>query len=235
MTRRTGLAAGLGLAGVGLGLWFGAPRVLRQLDLFRLRRVELVGVRHLAPDTVIAALRLGPQASVFVDRDLLADRVRGLAGVDEAWVERRYPGALAVRVRETEAVALTPAQGEQGGRLVVLDGRGRVLPFDPARSGLDLPLARSADAGVAAVLGLVRGVDPALFREIVTARATVRGDVVLELESGRVLLRRDAGPEDIRAVVLVAQDLAARARRYAELDARYAGQVVVRRRRSGGA
>jgi hypothetical protein len=53
--------------------------------------------------------------------------------------------------------------------------------------------------------------------------------VVLELESRRVLLRRDAGPEDIRAVVLVAQDLAARRRPYAELDARYADQVVVRR------
>jgi hypothetical protein len=33
-------------------------------------------------------------------------------------------------------------------------------------------------------------------------------------------------------VVLVAQDLAARERPYVELDARYAGQVVVRRRRS---
>jgi len=31
-------------------------------------------------------------------------------------------------------------------------------------------------------------------------------------------------------VVLVAQDLAAKARPYAELDARFAGQVVVRRR-----
>ena len=105
--------------------------------------------------------------------------------------------------------------------------------FDPARSGLDLPIAAEADSGVAAVLALIRSVDPALFQEVVTARATARDDVVLELEPGRVRLRRDAGPEDIRAVTLVAQDLAARGRPYAELDARFAGQVVVRRRATG--
>jgi hypothetical protein len=47
---------------------------------------------------------------------------------------------------------------------------------------------------------------------------------------------RDAGPEVIRAVVLVAQDLNAKGRPYVELDARFAGQVVVRRHatKSGG-
>src|SRR5256886_3942944 len=48
--------------------------------MFRVRQIELVGVRNLAPDAVIAALRLGPRASVFGDTRLLADRVRGLAG-----------------------------------------------------------------------------------------------------------------------------------------------------------
>ena len=209
-----------------LALWLGAPRVLRELDVFRLRRIELVGVRHLAPDAVIGALRLGPDASVFADRALLADRVRGVGGVVEARVERRLPRALMIVVREVEPVALVP--GPRG--LLVVDGRGRTLPFDPARSGLDLPIARNADSGVAAVLAMIWSVDPALFRDVLSARPTDRGDVVLELESRRVLFRRDAGPEDIRAVALVAQDLAARERPYAELDARYAGQVVVRRR-----
>src|SRR2546428_5970941 len=60
--------------------WLGAPFVLRRLAMFRVRQIELVGVRNLAPDAVIAALRLGPRASVFGDTRLLADRVRGLAG-----------------------------------------------------------------------------------------------------------------------------------------------------------
>lgn len=217
---RTITAVGMGL----VALWLGGPRVLREFDVFRLRRIEFVGVRHLAPDAVIAALRLDADASVFTDRDLLADRVKGVGGVEDARVERRLPGALTVVVRETEPVAFAPTP--RG--LAVLDERGATLPFDAARTTLDLPVAQSADAGVAAVLALVRSVDPSLFQAVVTARATSRGDVVLDLESRRVLLGRDAGPEDIRAVVLVAQDLAARSRRYTELDARYAGQVVVR-------
>ena len=78
---------------------------------------------------------------------------------------------------------------------------------------------------------------PDIGRAIDAARPnSLRGDVVLELGAHRVLLSRDAGPEVIQAVVLVARDLAAKARPYAELDARYAGQVVVRRRSivSGG-
>jgi hypothetical protein len=59
--------------------------------------------------------------------------------------------------------------------------------------------------------------------------------VVLELGPRRLLLAREAGPEVIRAVVLVTQDLASRSFRYAELDARYAGQIVVRRAAGGGA
>ena len=67
----------VGLAGSGVLtlLWLGAPFALRRLRVFRVRQVELVGVRNLAPDAVIAALRLGPGASVFSDTRLLADRV----------------------------------------------------------------------------------------------------------------------------------------------------------------
>lgn len=42
-------------------------------------------------------------------------------------------------------------------------------------------------------------------------------------------MTRDAGAEIIRAVEQVTNDLQARSRSYGELDARYAGQVVVRR------
>src|SRR5207247_11156207 len=80
--------------------WLGAPLVLRRLAMFRVRQIELVGVRNLAPDAVIAALRLGPRASVFGDTRLLADRVRGLAGGAEARGVRRLAGGPAVGLRE---------------------------------------------------------------------------------------------------------------------------------------
>ncbi|HXI65100.1 MAG TPA: FtsQ-type POTRA domain-containing protein [Gemmatimonadales bacterium] len=222
-----------GLAGSALlgSFWFAAPLMLRRLSFFRVRQVELVGVRNLTPDAVIAALRLGPSASVFSDTRLLADRVRGLAGVADARVVRRLPAMLTVEVREVEPAALAP--GPRGSRgLVVVDAAGRPLPFDPARGGLDLPVVANADSGVVSVLALVQAVDPALYQSITGARTITRGGraVVLEIGSRRVVVDRDAGPEVIRAVTLVAQDLAAKGQAYRELDARYAGQVVVRRK-----
>src|SRR2546426_2580477 len=96
-------------------------------------------------------------------------------------------------------------------------------------------LFRSADSGVVGVLALIRSVDAALFQAISGARGYARGDVLVEIGARRVLLGRDAGPEVIRGVVQVAQDLAAKGRPYRELDARFAGQVVVRRKPSAGA
>lgn len=217
---------------MALAAWLAAPSVLGHVTFFRVRQIELVGVRNLAPDAVIAALRLAPEASVFTDTRILADRIRGLPGVAEARVARHLPAALMIEVEEVEPAALVP--GRRGTSLVAVDAAGRLLPFDPARGGLDLPIAASADSGVVAVLALIQAVDPALFQTITSARTLARGDVLLEIGPRRVLVRRDAGPEVIRAVVLVARDLAAKGRPYAELDARFAGQVVVRPKSTGG-
>jgi cell division septal protein FtsQ len=224
------------LIGVGLvlGAWIVLPRLLRHAGFFRVRQIELVGVRYSAPAAVIGALRLTPGASVFDDPDVLTERVRALPGIADARVVRRLPGALKVIVREVEPIALVP--GRDGGPLTAVDGVGHALPYDPSRVPLDLPVAAAADSGLVSVLALVQSVDPTLFEEITAARAS-RGDVVLQLgaPARRVLMARDAGPEIIRAVVLVANDLASRSRPYAELDARYAGQIVVRRTAGGGA
>ena len=225
--RRRALA---GLTGSLLlvAVWVGAPVVLRRLALFRVRQIELVGVHNLSPDAVIAALRLGPRASVFGDTRLLADRVRGLAGVADARVVRRLPAMLTVELREVEPAALVPAPRGSGVGLRAVDGAGRPLPFDPARTALDLPIVARADSEVVGVLALIQSVDPALFHAISGARRAAQGGVLLEIGARRVVVGRDAGPEVIRAVALVAQDLAARRRRYVELDARFAGQVIVR-------
>lgn len=222
------------LIGVGLvlGAWLVLPRLLRHAGFFRVRQIELVGVRYSAPAALIGALRLAPGASVFDDPDVLATRLRALPGIADARVVRHLPGALKVIVREVEPVALVP--GADGGPLTVVDGEGHALPYDPSRAPVDLPVAASADSGLITVLALVQSVDPTLFEEITAARVS-RGDVVLQLGARRVLVEDDAGPEIIRAVVLVANDLASRSRPYAELDARYAGQIVVRRTAGGGA
>jgi len=207
-------------------MWMAAPLALRRLAFFRVRQVELVGIRYLDADQVLAALRLSPRASVFDDTRVLVERLRGLEGVADASVMRRPPASLKVIVREVEPVALV-ANGR--GALAPVDAEGRAMPFDLA--GLDLPVVQAADDGVVALLARVQAFDPALYQTIDAARANAPcGDVLLELGMHRVLLGRDAGPEVIQAVMLVARDLAAKARPYAELDGRYAGQVVVRRR-----
>lgn len=234
--RRVQIGAGLTRLLVGAGVvavlaagWFFAPKLLRRVAFFRVRQIELVGVRYLSPDAVITALRLGPEASVFDETAPLAARVRELRGVADARVERRLPAALQVVVREVEPVAFVAAPGRG---LMAVDAAGEPLPYDPSRVTLDLPVAATADSGVTGVLALVRSVDPTLFQDVTTARRYGRGDVELELGpppvAHRVLLTRDAGPEVIRAVLVVTQDLATRGRTYTELDARYAGQVVVR-------
>lgn len=221
------IAASAGVVLVAAG-WIGGPRVMRRFEFFRVRQIELVGVRHLAPDAVIAALRLTGGASVWDDLDVLTARVRRLHGVKDARVVRRLPGALKVIVREVEPVALVP--GPRG--MSVVDAGARPLSFDPTRSALDLPVAAGADTVIIGLLARIQATDPELFRDV-TAAWRARGAVVVELGARRLLLRGDAGPEVIQGVVLVAQDLVARGRAYAELDARYAGQVVVRRRMSG--
>lgn len=209
--------------------WMAAPLALRRLAFFRVRQVELVGIRYLDADRVLAALQMSPRASMFDDTEVLARRLRGLAGVADASIIRRPPASLKVIVREVEPVALVLVGR---GALAPVAADGRPLPFDV--EGLDLPVVPVADSGVVSVLARVQALDPALFQAIDAARRTEtlrgRSDVLLELGAHRVLLTRDAGPEVIQAVMLVARDLAAKARPYAELDGRYAGQVVVRRR-----
>lgn len=209
-------------------LWMAAPLGLRRVAFFRVRQVELVGIRYLDADQVLTALRLPARASVFDDTQVLAERLRGLEGVADASVVRRPPGSLKVIIREIEPVALAMSAR---GALTPVDADGQELPFDLA--SLDLPVVQAADSGggVIGVLARVQAFDPALYQSIDAARQTdARGDVLLELGTHRVLLSRDAGPEVIQAVMLVARDLAAKARPYAELDGRFAGQVVVRRR-----
>jgi cell division septal protein FtsQ len=210
-------------------MWMAAPLGLRRVAFFRVRQVELVGIRYLDADRVLAALRLSPEASVFDDTEILAERLRGLDGVADASVVRRPPASLKVIVREIEPVALV---ANARGALGVVDAESRTLPFD--MTNLDLPIVRDSDRAVVNVLARVQAFDPALFQAIDAARRTEthrgRGDVVLELGPHRVLLNRDVGPEVIQAVMLVARDLASKARSYTELDGRFAGQVVVRRR-----
>jgi cell division septal protein FtsQ len=217
----------LGGLGLGLALWFGVPRLLRGLDFFRVRRVEIAGLQYLDPAKVIAALKLSPTASVFDDPVPLRLRIYAMPGVNAVEVGRRLPATLEVELVEAPPVALA----SRGDGLVLLDARGRVLPFDPLRSAPDLPVAANGDAVVTGVLARVRDSDPDLFARI-GAAWRVGPDVVLEVGGRRLWFGAQVSAEDIRAVMAVEQALARSGRAYQELDGRFAGQVIVRRTRA---
>jgi cell division septal protein FtsQ len=208
----------------GLLLWYATPRLLQGLEFFRVRRVEIAGVQYLAPATIISALGLDGRSSVFDDLLAAGSGLRALPGIRSAVVRRRLPGTLEVVVEEAVPVALAP----RGARLALVDSSGTVLPFDPAATAPDLPIAASADRTIARVLATIREHDANLFDRISTARR-VHDDVVLEVEGRRLWLGPAVTAEDIRAVMAVAQDLARQGRMYGELDGRFAGQVIVRR------
>lgn len=199
------------------------PKLLQRLDYFRVRRVEIAGLQYLAPGKVIAALGLASNATVFDDLAGAARQLTALPGVTSAEVNRRLPGTLEIQVVEALPVALAP----RNGGLALLDSSGTVLPFDPAVSAPDLPVAATADRRIARVLAEVQEHDPQLFARVRTAWR-VRDDVLLDVDGRRLWFGPAVTAEDIRAVMAVAQDLARQGRSFQELDGRYAGQVIVR-------
>ena len=215
------LLGGLAIVGV---IWYGGPRLLRRLEFFRIRRVEIAGLRYLAPAKVMAALKLDSRSSVFDDLAGAASRVRAVPGIESAELRRRLPGTLEIVLEEAVPVALAPRPSG----MALLDSSGKVLPFDPAASAPDLPIAATPDRVVARVLASVLVNDPVLFARI-RAAWRVQDDVIIDLDGRRLWLGPAVTAEDIRAVMAVAQDLARQGRNYRELDGRFAGQVIVRR------
>jgi cell division protein FtsQ len=199
-----------------------APRALRHASFFKVRRIDLVGARYVTGDQVSEALTLKAAASVFDDLRPLQKRVFAIPGVRRVTVERRWPGTLVVRIEEAEPVALTPRKTA----LALMDGGGRVLPFDPTRAPADLPVS-VADAKAARLIARIKDTEPALFRRIVSVTMD-RQDVVLVGQDWRVVVRADAGRSQLRALTTVMDDLARKGRRWRELDARFNDRVFVR-------
>jgi cell division protein FtsQ len=219
------LAAVLGVAaGVFAPAW--GPPLLRPFGFFRVRRIELVGVRRLATKTVIGAMGLGRDASVWDRLGGIAARVRAIPGVAEAEVTRRLPGALRVTVREVEPIAFASGAGV----LVPLGPDARPLPYDAAAAPMDVPVLRGAEPSMVAALVAIQRADPTFFSEVVSARSGPVGSVELEVErGGLVRLSLPIEASVVRAVTAVERDLDVRTQGWRELDGRYAGWVVVRR------
>jgi cell division protein FtsQ len=127
------LVAGLVVAGRA------APAALARVDVFQVRHVVVEGARFVDTTELRVHARIPDTASVWHDPAPWARRIVAHPMVVEADVGRRLPATLVVRVEEREPVALaaTPT-------LEPVDREGRLLPLDPTRVRLDLPVIRVA-------------------------------------------------------------------------------------------
>lgn len=117
----------------------GAPAVLSRVDAFRVDEVLVEGGRYVDAAELRAAAQLPDSASVWHDLEPWRRRVEAHPMILEARVRRRLPSTLVFEVREREPVALAPVP-----TLAPVDRDGRLLPLDPSRVRLDLPVIRLA-------------------------------------------------------------------------------------------
>lgn len=203
--------------------WWGRAG-LRQLDFFHVRSVEVVGARYLDPAVVASRLAVDTLHSVWDELRPLELRVAGHPQVESVTVERRLPGTLVVRIEERAPVAfVSTAVGLQ-----VLDARGRVLPIDPSRTPVDLPVLAGVDTALLGVLGELRATRPELFRRVSEVRQSGRDELVFRFHSISVRASRGVSATRLAEVEPVEADLARRNVRPVELDLRFRDQVIAR-------
>ncbi len=232
--------------------WF-ARRSATNMEYFHVRSVRVEGTSYLDPSVVVERMGIDTMRSVLDDTSPLASRIRSLPQVGGVEITRKLPGTLVVTIRENLPVAFSPSQ--RG--LEAVDSSGVVLPIDPSRSDLDLPIALQRDAPMLALLGGIRSQQPALFRRVSEIGRDGREDIVLLLEPRTAAVRplpadstvidslAPSSPSPVarglrvRALLGVSvarladifpveSDLLRRRANVAELDLRYRDQVIAR-------
>lgn len=244
MTRRTRRRAAVlvlaAVAGAGSPAW--APPLLRTLPAFQVDEVRVTGLRHLEAGEVRDRAAIPPEASVWDDPARWEARVREHRLVEEVRVARRGWGTLEIQVSETRPVALVIVEGT----LRPVDVEGTVLPLDPTRHRMDLPVirgeleirdgrihSRMGRRELEAVAELARS-DSAFLARVSEVQALPGGHMRMwmmgQAPVERVLLPVEA-PSRALERVEIALGVAGRPVRAA--DARFGEQVVLRTEEEG--
>jgi cell division protein FtsQ len=203
-------------------LW--TPPIMRRMDFFRLRRVEVVGTRYLTPREVLAVLRVDTSMSVWDPTRPMRDRVERHPEVLSAKIRRRLPGTIVVEVAERIPVALVPTPAG----FDVLDERGVRLPIDPTRAPVDAPILAARDTALVRLLAELRVRVPALYALTSDIRREGRDQLLLRLGGLPVRTMADVTVDRLAELLPVRDDLGRRQAAVAELDLRYRDHVIAR-------
>jgi cell division protein FtsQ len=226
------------LIGVIMAAAWGARAAARQMAFFRVRAVEIRGVRYIQPNVVVSRLRIDTVASLWDDLEPYRQRVMRHPQVSDVRITRRMPGTLVVTIRENLPVALV----QTSAGLLPYDSLGKQLPIDPARMNLDLPIVATTDPVLLKFVGAIRAAEPRVFARIEEVRRTGRDEILLTLSSGarvagvaapqsrtlRVRVPVGLSVERLADIFPVETDLARRQVQVGELDLRYRDQVIAR-------
>lgn len=205
---------------------FWGPRLLARLEFFRVRKVEVLGLRYTPPGEVLDRLQVDTTHSVWEPLDPLAARVESHPQIERAVVTRRLPGTLVVDVTERRPVALVP----MGATLRAVDERGVALPLDPSRTPVDAPIVTTAprEPSVYHLLGAMQREMPRLYARVSSIRSAGAGELLLQLADLPVRTMTTVTLARLGDIEPVERDLARRRVRAAELDLRYRDQVIAR-------
>jgi len=203
--------------------WWGRF-IASELSFFRVRRVEIVGVRYVAPNDILARLRVDTTRSVWDDPTPLEQRVAAHPQVGSVSIRRKLPGTLVVSVVENMPIAMVST--EKG--FLVFDERGRQLPLDPSRVAVDLPIAARRDTALFGLLARIRAERPRIFARLSDVTRTSDREVLIHFEGLPVRAMLDVTPDRLAEIFPVEADLAKRQARVAELDLRFRDQVIAR-------
>ena len=207
---------------VTVPLW--APLLMRRMDFFRVRRLEIVGTRYIPANDIVSRANVDTMRSVWDPTAPIAERVKTHPGVQVVAVRRKLPGTLVITVTEYQPIALVP--GPQGFR--VFDERGVALPIDPSRVDVDAPVLARADIPLLRLLGRVRGSMPELYRRVSELRRIGTHELLFELDGGPVRTMSTVSLDELYQIGPVEDDLRKRAVRVVELDLRYKDQIIAR-------
>jgi cell division septal protein FtsQ len=240
VTRRVLVLVALALAGGALAAGVSRlPRLLRRMDVFRVRRVEVLGAHYMTAESVLAASGITSRSNVFDDTGVWRRALLAQPLVMDAEVRRQPPGTVVLQIVETRPVALA-----RGDVLRPVDARGRLLPVDPARVSLDVPvldvpadtmadgrLRAPAATAVLAVLDRIRRFEPGLARQISEVGVS-EGSIVLHFRDPSravALLPLDLDAVRLRELATTLADLDTRQElpRLRRIDARFHEQIVV--------
>ncbi|MGH7652066.1 MAG: cell division protein FtsQ/DivIB [Gemmatimonadaceae bacterium] len=230
------------IALVVAGAW-GARSAARKMAFFRVRSVEIRGVKYLQPGEVLGRLKVDTLMSLWDDLEPLRARVLNHPQVSDVSITRRMPGTLVVTVTENQPVALI----QTGSGLLPYDSLGHELPIDPSRTNLDLPIVATHDPVLLKLVGAIRLAEPRLFARLEEVRRIGRDEILLTLsrdvvdgghsaspgakshdETLRVLVPTGLSVGRLADIFPVENDLAHRRTQAGELDLRYRDQVIAR-------